>query len=121
MQSETTSAPTAIHNGPLLSLPQSSEQSHNQSDAMDVDLVSRIVTTLARERVRAELIKSQPQTSTRKPRTCRKCAKHDCGGKKSVDLCRNPCQDCGRITGCRGQNPKRMGGRWTCNVAWEPL
>jgi len=44
----------------------------------------------------------------------------DCAGKKSVGLCRNPCQDCGKVAGCKGRNPKRTGGKWTCDVAWDP-
>ena len=78
---------------------------------------------LSRERVTTDVLRSVPMQPKKKPksgkpregRTCRRCGIHTCPGKKSVNSCKNPCQDCGRVD-CPGRNPKRP--KRTCSTAW---
>ncbi|KAF8809041.1 hypothetical protein BYT27DRAFT_7095061, partial [Phlegmacium glaucopus] len=61
---------------------------------------------IARKRVGECLQRAEPVKRTRKDRTCQKCGRVDCNGRKEVRLCQNPCQDC-RGHSCRGRNSKR--------------
>jgi hypothetical protein len=61
-------------------------------------------------------LKKPGAKATRKGRTCRKCAKTNCPGKKEVKLCHNNCQDCGLVK-CRGRNPRKPAK--TCAAGWE--
>lgn len=62
------------------------------------------------------------RTSTRKPRTCRKCGRTGisvsptgmgCAGASDVRSCKNPCRDCGRYD-CEGRDTKRWQGKTPC-------
>lgn len=63
------------------------------------------------------IIERRADPKVRKPRTCRKCHIPTCKGKRNVELCESPCQDCGEIN-CDGRNPKR---KRTCADAWTDL
>ncbi|KAJ7488604.1 hypothetical protein B0H11DRAFT_2230137 [Mycena galericulata] len=65
-----------------------------------------VLKELAKRRVDDSMAHSEP--APKKPRhgrTCRKCYKESCPGKKSVKSCRNKCRDCDRVD-CKGRNPK---------------
>ena len=92
---------------------------------MDIDMPPHdISATLACQRVAADIAKlhvprPSVQQATRKARTCRRCARPECPGKKSIRECKNPCQDCGKIDQCKGRNPDRL--KRPCHTAWVPL
>lgn len=67
-----------------------------------------LVEMLSRKRVADSILQRQPVTKkARKARTCGKCAVPGCPGRKAVQNCRNPCQDCKRVD-CKGRNTKRL-------------
>ncbi|EKM78170.1 hypothetical protein AGABI1DRAFT_12817, partial [Agaricus bisporus var. burnettii JB137-S8] len=61
----------------------------------------------ANQCVASQLHKKMVVAKSRKPRTCKKCAKPECPGKRSVKDCKNLCHDCGKYE-CRGRNSKRL-------------
>lgn len=116
------SAMTAVqpYSGALTMQPHSAELSvPPNTDALSIG------TAVACQRVAADIARTQVQQPnitnqrSRKPRTCRRCARPECPGKKSIQLCRNQCQDCGRIGQCNGRNPDRA--KRQCHDAWVPL
>lgn len=73
---------------------------------------------IARLRVIESLKTPMLQKKPRKRRTCRRCAKPECHGSKSIEECDNPCQDCGRVRCCKGRNPARN-PKTPCWDAWD--
>lgn len=61
----------------------------------------------AQQRVSAQIQKVKPVNKIRKPRTCKKCARADCSGKRRVADCKNPCRDCGEVE-CQGRNSRKL-------------
>lgn len=75
-----------------------------------------VAAQIVRDHVTTNICMTGVVIKTRNGQTCRKCAKEDCKGKRGVDLCVNPCQDC-RDVECPGRNPQ-----WptqTCVTAWD--
>ncbi|KAF8967031.1 hypothetical protein BDZ97DRAFT_1656746, partial [Flammula alnicola] len=71
---------------------------------------------LARQQVADSLAKRKHVQVSRKRRTCRKCAKPECGGSQKVANCKNVCRDCKQFN-CRGRNPKYL--ERTCAEGWN--
>ncbi|EKM75414.1 hypothetical protein AGABI1DRAFT_64645 [Agaricus bisporus var. burnettii JB137-S8] len=71
---------------------------------------------MRRSVVEPETHQAQIGQTTRRRRTCRKCALPDCKGKRAVVDCRNKCQDCGEFQ-CRGRNSRKL--HLTCREGWD--
>lgn len=71
---------------------------------------------LASNRAREVIARPGTTKKERKKRTCPKCAKAECDGKKGASLCKNACRDCGQRS-CRGRNSKAPTKK--CDVAWN--
>jgi hypothetical protein len=103
-----TQHPTTLAND---SQPQSST-----AQDQDIQLQQQIMDR-AQKRVQAQkAAQVRPGKKPRQPRTCRKCAKLECKGKRGVLDCKNPCRDCGSIN-CRGRNSHRP--LLTCSEGWD--
>ncbi len=70
----------------------------------------------ARKRASESLATEPAHKKQRRERHCAKCDSTDCRGRKSVDLCMNPCRDCLKLT-CRGRNTKRP--TKPCYLGWD--
>lgn len=125
-------APHTIHAAvaPSLSIPTPQSRSppiastsQVNPQAMQTPISTVTTEQLSRERVITDVSRSIPAQPKKKPkgdkpregRTCRRCGIRTCPGKKSVNSCKNPCQDCGKMD-CSGRNPKRP--KRTCSTAW---
>lgn len=117
-------APVAV--APSLSIPTLPIASTSQVNPQAFQTPESAISTtdqLSRERVITDVSRSVPTQPKKKPksdkpregRTCRRCGIRTCPGKKSVDSCKNPCRDCGKMD-CLGRNPKRP--KRTCSTAW---
>ncbi|KAF5323995.1 hypothetical protein D9611_008386 [Ephemerocybe angulata] len=77
---------------------------------------------IAKQRVANDLAQSRPEPpapkakGSRGQRTCQKCGKPECPGKRQVKYCYNLCQDCGEVV-CYGRNSKRP--TKPCSQAWS--
>lgn len=59
---------------------------------------------------------AEPSSDSKRIRHCSKCGSSECKGKGGRTFCQNACQDCGKITECKGRNSKRPDK--TCANAW---
>lgn len=78
-------------------------------------LGASVVRQLAYECVADDLHKTKVSKKLRQGWTCRKCGILGCPGRKTVTLCKNQCQDCGKVD-CIGRNPCRPSR--LCKDAW---
>ena len=86
----------------------SSHSTLPQHQAMSVSQqIHSQLNSLSHKRTLASLpTPAQPNPKKRKIRTCKKCGKESCNGRKEVKLCLDQCRDCGKSV-CNGRDSKR--------------
>ncbi|XP_006455796.1 hypothetical protein AGABI2DRAFT_76999 [Agaricus bisporus var. bisporus H97] len=87
-----------LHPPSLNTIPASTDPTANYTQQIEIRVQQRVATRLQ---------KKTPINKTRRPRTCKKCANPNCPGKRRVQDCRNPCQDCGKVD-CAGRNSHKL-------------
>ncbi|KAH6902446.1 hypothetical protein BKA70DRAFT_1229093 [Coprinopsis sp. MPI-PUGE-AT-0042] len=79
---------------------------------------------LSTAKVKKAHISHDTDVAVRKPRHCMKCGSGEevmCGGRRGIGFCTKPCQDCHKIKGCLGRDPKSDRPCWEVKEKREKL